>query len=362
MRKPTPAQVAAAAGRTIPDVIGPDLRVLFSGINPSLYSAATGHHFARPGNRFWPVLHKSGFTARQLHPAEQSELPAVGLGITNVVARATARADELSPAELVSGGAILRTLVEHWRPGYLAVLGVTAFRAAFGRKRATIGPQPEPLGGVPVWVLPNPSGLNASYQMDRLAEEFARLREAAFEPGSPAGPPSDPAVADAPDPDCWLHPDVEVRSSSIAGKGLFATAAIPAGTVVSRLGGRLVSGRELRELLATADHYIDTITVGEDVHLVLPPRRPNGYGNHSCDPNLWWVSAYELATRTSIRPGDELTSDYAAGTTEPGFVMPCACGSPLCRHTVTGDDWRRPDLQARYGDHWIPAILRRRRR
>ncbi|GIE97031.1 G/U mismatch-specific DNA glycosylase [Paractinoplanes rishiriensis] len=181
MRKPTPAEVAAAAGRTIPDVLGPDLRVLFSGINPSLYSAATGHHFARPGNRFWPALHRAGFTDRLLHPSEQAVLPTAGLGITNVVARATARADELSPAELIDGGRILRALVDRWRPRFLAVLGVTAYRTAFGHPKARVGPQPDPIGDTPVWVLPNPSGLNASYQLDRLALEFARLREAAVD-------------------------------------------------------------------------------------------------------------------------------------------------------------------------------------
>jgi TDG/mug DNA glycosylase family protein len=174
--RPTPAEVAAAAGRTIPDLIGPNLRVLFSGINPSLYSAATGHHFARPGNRFWPALHRSGFTDRLLHPSEQSLLPAAGLGITNVVARATARADELSAAELVEGGAILAALAERWRPGFVAVLGVTAYRTAFARPKAKIGPQAERLGNVPVWVLPNPSGLNAHFQIDDLAREFAELR------------------------------------------------------------------------------------------------------------------------------------------------------------------------------------------
>jgi TDG/mug DNA glycosylase family protein len=178
-RRPSAEEVAAAAGRSIPDLVGPGLRVLFSGINPSLYSAATGHHFARPGNRFWPALHKSGFTPRLLHPSEQSTLPALGLGITNVVARATARADELSPAELVAGGEILAALTARWQPRYLAVLGVTAYRTAFGRRTAAIGPQDETVGGVPVWVLPNPSGLNASWQIDRLAGEFARLRAAA---------------------------------------------------------------------------------------------------------------------------------------------------------------------------------------
>jgi TDG/mug DNA glycosylase family protein len=176
---PTRAEVAAAAGRTIPDLIGPDLRVLFSGINPSLYSAATGHHFARPGNRFWPALHRSGFTERQLHPSEQFELPALGLGITNVVARATARADELSPAELIAGGEILAATVAEWKPRFLAVLGVTAYRSAFGRPKATMGRQSDRIGGVPVWVLPNPSGLNAHYTVDTLAEAYAELREAA---------------------------------------------------------------------------------------------------------------------------------------------------------------------------------------
>jgi TDG/mug DNA glycosylase family protein len=179
VRKPTPAEVAAAAGRTIPDLIGPDLRVLFAGINPSLYSAATGHHFARPGNRFWPTLHRAGFTDRLLHPSEQFTLPAAGLGITNVVARATARADELSPAELVEGGAALAALVDKWQPRYLAVLGVTAYRAAFARPKAAIGEQPDELSGVPVWVLPNPSGLNAHFQLDDLAREYATLRQAA---------------------------------------------------------------------------------------------------------------------------------------------------------------------------------------
>jgi TDG/mug DNA glycosylase family protein len=180
--------VAAAAGRTIPDLVVPGLRVLFSGINPSLYSAATGHHFARPGNRFWPALHRSGFTPRLLHPSEQAELPALGLGITNVVARATARADELSTAELVAGGAVLAALADRWRPRFLAVLGVTAYRTAFARPRATIGPQPDEIAGVPVWVLPNPSGLNAHFQIGDLAAEFRRLRHAVDVRARPRGP------------------------------------------------------------------------------------------------------------------------------------------------------------------------------
>ncbi|MBB4694163.1 G/U mismatch-specific DNA glycosylase [Paractinoplanes abujensis] len=161
-------------------MIGPDLRVLFSGINPSLYSEATGHHFARPGNRFWPALHRAGFTDRQLHPSEQFELPALGLGITNVVARATARADELSRAELIEGGAILAALTAELKPRYLAVLGVTAYRSAFARPKAAMGLQAETVGGVPVWVLPNPSGLNAHYTVDTLATAYAELREASL--------------------------------------------------------------------------------------------------------------------------------------------------------------------------------------
>jgi double-stranded uracil-DNA glycosylase len=182
---PSPADLAAAADRTIPDVLpaaGERLLVLFCGINPSLYSAATGWHFARPGNRFWPALHLSGFTPRQLAPAEQHLLPGYGLGITNLVARATAQAAELTPAELKTGGERLQSLVaaHHLRglgPRVLAVAGVTAYRAAFARPRAAIGPQPEPLGAAPVWVLPNPSGLNASWTLPRLTEAFRELRE-----------------------------------------------------------------------------------------------------------------------------------------------------------------------------------------
>jgi double-stranded uracil-DNA glycosylase len=177
--RPTREEVAAATDRTIPDLVGDNLRVLFSGINPGLYSAATGHHFARPGNRFWPALHSSGFTPRLLHPSEQSLLPAMGLGITNVAARASARADELTPAELVEGGAILAALAERWQPGFLAILGVTAYRTAFGRPKAVIGPQDDRIGGVRVWVLPNPSGLNAHYSAAALATAFAELRSAA---------------------------------------------------------------------------------------------------------------------------------------------------------------------------------------
>ena len=181
-RRPTAAELAAAAGMTIPDVIAPGLRVLFSGINPGLYSAATGYHFARPGNRFWPALHLSGFTPRQLRPDEQEQLLGLGLGITNVAARATARADELTDAELRDGGGELLAKAASFAPRWLAVLGVTAYRAAFGEARATVGPQARTAGATRLWVLPNPSGLNAHWLTPRLVEAFAELRKAADAP------------------------------------------------------------------------------------------------------------------------------------------------------------------------------------
>lgn len=180
--RPGPAELAAARDLTIPDVIAPGLRVLFCGINPGLYSAATGWHFARPGNRFWPALHDSGFTPRRLHPSEQEDLLDLRLGITNVAARATARADELTAAELRAGGELLAARTAEFAPRWLAVLGVTAFRVAFGRKNAQVGPQEAGLDGTRVWVLPNPSGLNAHWSAAALAAEFARLREAAGAP------------------------------------------------------------------------------------------------------------------------------------------------------------------------------------
>ncbi len=164
-----------------------------------------------------------------------------------------------------------------------------------------------------------------------------------------------------PEPDCWLHRDVGVGPSAIAGRGLFATAPITAGTIVSRLGGRLVSTAALRDLLAAAARdprrpYVDCVTVDADRHLVLPPGRRSGLGNHGCDPNLWWAGPYELAARRDIAPGEELTNDYATSTGEADFVMTCSCGSGQCRSVVTGSDWRRPDLRARYGPHWVPAL------
>lgn len=160
-------------------MIAGGLRVLFCGINPGLMSAATGHHFARPGNRFWPVLHASGFTPRRLDPAEQAELLAYGLGITNVVARATARADELTRDELLEGGRLLTATVRRHEPRWLAVVGVTAYRVAFGEPRAKIGPQDRTIGRTRIWALPNPSGLNAGWSTQAMAEEFGRLRAAA---------------------------------------------------------------------------------------------------------------------------------------------------------------------------------------
>ncbi|MFG2061180.1 G/U mismatch-specific DNA glycosylase [Micromonospora sp. NPDC048871] len=179
--RPSREELAAAVDKTLPDVIRPGLEVLFVGINPGLWSAATGWHFARPGNRFWPALHRSGFTPRLLHPSEQDTLPALGLGITNIVARASARADELTAAELVAGARELTEKVARYRPRWVAVVGVTAYRVGFARPRATFGRQPEPLADARLWVLPNPSGLNAHYTPQTLAAAFAALREAATE-------------------------------------------------------------------------------------------------------------------------------------------------------------------------------------
>ncbi len=178
--RPGPADLEAARNRTIPDVLpapGAALRVLFCGINPSLYSAATGWHFARPGNRFWPVLHLAGFTPRRLDPREQHLLPGYGLGLTNLVARATAQAAELADAELAAGAARLAALTGQYRPRILAIAGVTAYRTAFGHRRAATGPQPETIGGARVWVLPNPSGLNASWPTPRLVAAYRALTE-----------------------------------------------------------------------------------------------------------------------------------------------------------------------------------------
>lgn len=176
-RKPTKEELFAAVDKTVPDVIAADLRVLFCGINPGLYTAAVGHHFARPGNRFWPALHQSGFTPRLLSPWEERELLTWGYGITNIVPRASAAAAELSPAELRRGGKQLRTKIEKYRPQVLAILGITAFRQAFDSPKASMGRQETMLGATHLWVLPNPSGLNAHYQLPDLAAVFRELRE-----------------------------------------------------------------------------------------------------------------------------------------------------------------------------------------
>ena len=171
---PSRADLQDAAGKTVEDVIAPDLRVLFVGINPGLYTAAIGHHFGRPGNRFWPALHASGFTPRLLSPYDERELLAWGLGITNVVARATAAADELSNEELRQGGQILLEKVERFWPRWVAVLGIGAYRTAVYQRKAVVGRQAEGR----VWVLPNPSGLNAHYDAAALADVFRELRMA----------------------------------------------------------------------------------------------------------------------------------------------------------------------------------------
>ena len=178
LTKPTRADLLAAQDKTIRDVIAPDLRVLFCGINPGLYSGATGHHFARPGNRFWPTIHQAGFTPRLLHPSEQRELLDWGYGITNLVPRTTATADELSTEELVLGRRRMLSKIKRYRPRFLAVLGIGAYRTAFQQPKAVSGLQPERIGNTILWVLPNPSGLNAHYQLSGLVEQFRKLHEA----------------------------------------------------------------------------------------------------------------------------------------------------------------------------------------
>ena len=181
--KPTKAQLLAAYGKNVPDVIAPRLKVLFVGINPGLYSGAVGHHFARPGNRFWPALHKAGFTDQQLSPFAERDLLKHGYGITNIVNVSTAAADELDPQELASGGKRLVAKIRRYRPRVVAILGLKAFCLAFGQPKAGFGPQEERIGSSRVWVLPNPSGLNASYQLPALTRLFRKVRIAADEDG-----------------------------------------------------------------------------------------------------------------------------------------------------------------------------------
>ncbi len=176
--KPTRADLLAAAAKTIPDIIAVNLKVLFCGINPGLYSAFTGQHFARPGNRFWPALHAAGFTQKLLHPSEQRELLKLGFGITNLVQRASAAADELTAAEFVAGGKRLQTKVKRYKPGFVAFVGVGAYRTAFDRPKAKLGLQEEKIGESKVWLLPSTSGLNAHYRVNELATLFRQLHEA----------------------------------------------------------------------------------------------------------------------------------------------------------------------------------------
>jgi TDG/mug DNA glycosylase family protein len=176
MMRPTKDDLLRAKGKTVPDVISPELRILFCGINPGLYSAAVGHHFARPGNRFWPALFSSGFTHWLLSPFEEHDLLDLGYGITNLVNRATASAAELSADEFTKGSKNLRAKVRRYRPKCLAVLGIGAYRTAFGCRDAELGLQQEGIEDSVVWVLPNPSGLNAHYRPDDLARLFRELR------------------------------------------------------------------------------------------------------------------------------------------------------------------------------------------
>ncbi len=179
--KPTPAEIAAARGRRVPDILAPGLKVLFVGINPSLYSAAVGRHFARPGNRFWPALHAAGFTDRLFSPFEDRLLLERGLGVTNIADPATATADELTDEQLTAGARHLARKVRRYKPAAAAFLGISAYRVAFAKKDVRVGPQPDRLGGAAVWVLPNPSGLNAHYQLADLARLYGALRRATLD-------------------------------------------------------------------------------------------------------------------------------------------------------------------------------------
>lgn len=174
-----PADLRAAAGRTVPDLGHPGLRVLLVGINPSLWSGATGLHFANPSNRLWPVLALAGWTPRRLDPSETGALLAAGIGITNLVGRATARADELTDEEVRRGLPAVEALAARWQPGHVAFLGLGAYRTATGDRRAGVGPLTRSVGGRPAWLLPNPSGLNAGWQLPRLVDAYRALRHAA---------------------------------------------------------------------------------------------------------------------------------------------------------------------------------------
>lgn len=171
------AELAAAEGKTIRDLIDYDLKVLFCGINPGLYTAVTGHHFARPGNRFWPALHLGGITPRLLHPSEERELLALGYGITGFVRRATANASSLTTAEYRAGAERITATVEEYRPRWVCFLAMEGYRKGFRRPKATLGIQEETIGATRLWVMPNPSGLNAHYQLADFAAMFRALKE-----------------------------------------------------------------------------------------------------------------------------------------------------------------------------------------
>jgi TDG/mug DNA glycosylase family protein len=176
--KPTRQQLLEATGKTVPDLIKPNLDVLFCGINPGLYTAAVGHHFARPGNRFWPTLHNSGFTPRLISPFDEHLLLDWNLGITNLVMRTTATADQLTIDELRAGAKALTKKILRYKPRYAAMIGLGAYRTAFDRKSAVVGLQEETIGDTKLWVLPNPSGLNAHYQLSDFAALFKMLKDA----------------------------------------------------------------------------------------------------------------------------------------------------------------------------------------
>lgn len=178
LHRPTPAELRAARGRRVPDIVAPHLKILFVGINPGLYSGAVGHHFARPGNRFWPALQRAGLTPRLFAPREERELLKSGIGITNIVNRTTAAASELSKKELAAGGRRLAAKIKRLKPRVVAFLGIDAYRTAFGVRQVRVGSQPIVIGNAQIWVLPNPSGLNAHYQLKEFARLFRRLHAA----------------------------------------------------------------------------------------------------------------------------------------------------------------------------------------
>ncbi len=181
-QRPTPQQIKACIGKSLPDLIAPNLKILFCGINPSLYSAAVRHHFARPGNRFWPTLHTAGFTPHLFSPYEDHALLDLGYGLTNIVPTATAGAADLAPAEYAPAAQLLKRKLLRYRPRFLAILGLGAYRLAFADRDAALGLQPKPIAHTHLWILPNPSGLNAHYQLKDLAKIYAHLRKASEQP------------------------------------------------------------------------------------------------------------------------------------------------------------------------------------